>query len=311
MIKIIGAGLAGLLAANVLRKHSPIVLEAQKSLPNNHTALLRHRGNEIAEASAIPFTEVNVTKGIVFDGEPYQYAHTPLVNMYSRKVTGAYSSRSIKNLEDAKRYIAPPDFISRLADGVQIEYGHSVSVDDLINADEPIISTVPMPIMYEILKEGLEIGCKPEFNYRQTHNVNVYIEEPDCDVYHTVYYPGSETGIYRMSITGNKVTAEYIRQPMHKKFAVDEITKFLERDFGISGVSLSEFKHSEGKYGKIREIDASWRKQFICELTDKFNIYSLGRFATWRNILLDDVLQDVHTINDMIANGGYKTRLGK
>ena len=40
-MKIIGAGLTGLLAANILRNYEPHVVEARESLPHNHGGVLR------------------------------------------------------------------------------------------------------------------------------------------------------------------------------------------------------------------------------------------------------------------------------
>ena len=48
-VTIIGAGMAGLLAANMLRHRDPVILEAQKSLPNNHHALLRFRSSVVGD----------------------------------------------------------------------------------------------------------------------------------------------------------------------------------------------------------------------------------------------------------------------
>jgi hypothetical protein len=41
------------------------------------------------------------------------------------------------------------------------------------------------------------------------------------------------------------------------------------------------------------------------EMTTRFGIYSLGRFATWRNILLDDVLNDIFRIREMMNGTDY------
>ena len=68
-MKIIGAGMAGLLAANMLRKHEPTVIEAQSTLPSNHGALLRFRSPVVAEASNQHFQRVLITKGLSWGPE--------------------------------------------------------------------------------------------------------------------------------------------------------------------------------------------------------------------------------------------------
>ena len=55
---IYGAGMGGLLTANMLRRYNPTIKEAQPSLPNNHDALLRFRSDKVAIATGIPFKKV-------------------------------------------------------------------------------------------------------------------------------------------------------------------------------------------------------------------------------------------------------------
>jgi hypothetical protein len=66
---------------------------------------------------------------------------------------------------------------------------------------------------------------------------------------------------------------------------------------GISIDRLSNITKVEQKYFKILPIDNDERKRFIAWATDNFNIYSLGRYATWRpSLLLDDLVQDIRLI---------------
>ena len=58
-------------------------------------------------------------------------------------------------------------------------------------------------------------------------------------------------------------------------------------------------------FGKIAKIDDAWRKQFIFEMSSKHNICSLGRFGTWRNLLLDDVLQDISVLKKLMNTTTY------
>ena len=65
------------------------------------------------------------------------------------------------------------------------------------------------------------------------------------------------------------------------------------------------------KYGKIAPIDEGKRKALIGHLSTEHNIYSLGRFATWRNLLLDDVVQDIAVIKRLMNSDGYARRLAQ
>ena len=55
---------------------------------------------------------------------------------------------------------------------------------------------------------------------------------------------------------------------------------------------------------ELSRIDEELRKDFIYWATDKHNIFSLGRFATWRpGLLLDDLVKDIRLIDKWIDRG--------
>jgi hypothetical protein len=47
------------------------------------------------------------------------------------------------------------------------------------------------------------------------------------------------------------------------------------------------------------------RKEFIFKTTVQNNIYSLGRFATWRNLIMDDVYKDIQVIKKLMNQSNY------
>jgi hypothetical protein len=54
--------------------------------------------------------------------------------------------------------------------------------------------------------------------------------------------------------------------------------------------------------GKIEAINDDERKALLLELTDKFNIYSLGRYAIWKDSVgADAVAHDLERIYQMIS----------
>lgn len=312
-MKIIGAGLAGLLAGNILRKMQPVIIEKANSLPNNHTALLRHRENKIAEATAIPFQKVKVQKAIceIVDGKQ-RITTTPNIihmNNYSMKVTGGYHNRSIGNLDPVERYIAPPDFTKLLSHGLDIRYGQDFKIAKT-KSKCPIISTMPMPVIANMI--GVKLNF--DFEYCEITVLSCDISGVDIDLYQTVYFPSPATKIYRASITGNRLIVEHIGANIIPEnvqwFKDDYLRDILQHAFGILSdkIYFDNFSLKNNKYGKIKNVNSQERKDFIKYLTDKHNIYSLGRYATWRNILLDDVYNDVFVIKKLIESNGYITR---
>jgi len=295
---IIGAGMAGLIAAHHFRARRPVVFEQQGELPNNHEALLRFRSMDVSKTTGINFRKMRVRKSIMFKGTYADRANPFLANMYSLKVTGQVVGRSIWDMEDADRYIAPPDFISQAAAGLSITYGKKLDRRDITAGTEnPLISTIPMPAMMHL------VGWPhvPEFSYQSIWSAQFEFQSPGVDVAQTIYYPDLEVEYYRASISGRKMIIEFMAEPIGE----DGLAKIIESicmDFGIPEPQFAgrpTFKSH--RYGKIIGIDEDHRKDFMYHLTREHNIYSLGRFATWRQILLDDVVNDCSVIGKMIG----------
>lgn len=284
--------MSGLLTAHVLRKKNPVVYEAQAKLPNNHAALLRFRTNAVAEATGIPFKRVQVQKAI-WDGE--QLVTTPTLfhnNQYSLKVSGRATGRSILNLDPVERYIAPPDFIARLSEGVDIKYNSPFT------GGEEGISTIPMPTLAKIL--GVEVPVKFESKEIWTHTVA--IEYPEINLYQTIYFTQPDDHLYRASLTGSTLTLEYTTEPYR---GIEPVADILLNSFGLNCHngecgSLESFGIKKQKFGKLLSVDDEARRTFILYATDKFGIYSVGRFATWRQILLDDVVKDIGVVEKIM-----------
>ncbi len=294
---IVGGGMAGLIAANHFRADCPVIWEAQPFLPDNHGALLRFRSDTVSRVTGIGFKKVLVKKSILCDDQFADQCNPYLANMYSRKVTGEVMDRSIWNNQPAERYIAPDDFISRMASGLSIHYSNPATFDAMASAAarEPVISTIPMPVLMKMA------GWKdiPDFKWRPIFSVNLEIKEPHVNVYQTIHYPASDIAQYRASITGSKLTIEFVEDPEGE---LDTIVGSVALDFGLLPCEFAGLaKVSRQEYGKIVPADREACQHFIYTMTRDFGIYSLGRFATWRQLLLDDVVDDCKVIGALVG----------
>ena len=298
MIDIYGGGLAGLISANMLRSKMPVIHEKQKELPNNHGALLRFRSDIVSKVTGVPFKKVNVRKGIWANHKYNETMTINLQNMYSQKVVGRVLDRSIINIDDCIRYIAPSDLIAKISKACKFKYKSPLTMDKIKKAKKkglPIISTIPMPVLMEIVDwyGKLPFLHKPIWTFRR------YIVKPYCDIYQTVYFPELNLPYYRASLTGNLFTLEFISDPGNYDLGTI-VNHLLKLVFGIEAKEFSDDECKYQKYGKLSPIPNIARREFILAMTDMYGIYSIGRFATWRQLLLDDIVQDVNIVESMI-----------
>lgn len=290
---IIGAGYSGLIAAHFFPKAKVLEIGAE----NNHKALLRFRSPDVGNALNIPFKKVNVSKGVYFDGK-FVSVDVRLANWYSKKVVGRISDRSVWNIEPSQRYIAPENLYEQMLDAVGKNVSFNTAYQHWAKPTEEIsISTLPMHAMCAMV----DMPC-PTL-HRAPIIVRRWRLPEDCNVYQTVYFPDPTLKLYRASITGNLLIAEY------SDTAGDfDGTQFVFDAFGLFETDAEPLGEYSQSYGKIAPTDELWRRKIVADLTTQHNVYSLGRFATWRNILLDDVLKDIQVIKSLIEMDEYGRR---
>ncbi len=303
-MSIIGAGMAGLVAAHTFRGHAPVIIEAQRSLPNNHEALLRFRSDKVSGITGIPFHKCSVRKSIYYEGQYFCEANPYLANAYSRKVVHQVQDRSIWNLEPATRYIAPRAFLETMAAPLKINYNAPVDSIDVLTTltkNGPVVSTIPMPIMMKL------IGWKdiPDFKTHPIYSSQIDLVVPKTDVYQTIYFPDPVLPYYRASITGSRLIVEFSSHPGTM------LTSCVANVVSLFGLDPAHYYAGDLKlhrYGKIAPIEDDLRREFIYTLTREYGVYSLGRFATWRSLLLDDVVGDCGIIERLISGEARRSR---
>lgn len=294
---IIGAGLAGLIAANAWPTST--ILEAGSAPRASHRALLRFRSDAVANLTGIEFRKVRVHKGIWSEGRFVQ-PNISVANRYAKKVVGRIAGeRSIWSLDPVDRYVAPDTFYEQLVEAASLRIFWNTKAE-FGNIRAASISTAPLPVVLS------ELGIQTELEFERAPITVVRCRVRGADVFQTVYFPDEETPMYRASITGDTLIIEAMATDVASKEWLPRALTLIGRAFATEVVQVLDTV--DQKYGKIVPIADADRKRFLFALTQQHGIYSLGRFATWRNILLDDVVKDVHGIKRMMNSTPYDVR---
>ena len=307
-IKIIGGGLAGLIAAHHFKNAH--VFEAGARLAK-HKALLRFRSDSVANITGVPFRKVRVYKEVYYEGQSHQgKCPIALANRYAKKVTGTIAGRSIMKLDECDRFVAPDNLYELLADRLAAEgrlhFHQKITSDDFrrLEGDVAWINTAPLPVILNQLGLNQAIP-KGEGMARSSIIVERFKIKTPCDVYQTIYFPDEGKYVFRASITGNILIIESVHNPSKK--TVNAELQEVCAAFGLNYFSDIDYNSEvvDQRYGKIVDLPRETREAILYRLTSQHNIFSLGRFATWRNILLDDVADDLPKIERLINASAY------
>ena len=131
-----------------------------------------------------------------------------------------------------------------------------------------------------------------------------------CDAYISLAVPDPNEAFSRISITGDELIIE-VPNFKHTKGHSDQWlielgqqSIFRAADYlGIEKDFIRDVVVKHQPYAKILPINDRDRKAFMHWATDKHNIFSLGRYATWRpGLLLDDLVNDVRLIDRWIGD---------
>lgn len=300
---IIGGGLSGLICGALNAQAE--IYERNKSDFVSHRAVLRFRDDKIAKALGLHFRKVIVRKAIYVDG----VTHSPspcLANLYSMKVRGVIADNSIWNLASAERFIAPDDLHAILAAicGKRVHWETDITLRDINqwhSIRRPIVSTIPVPVLLSIL------GVLSPLAFSHAPILVSRYHVPDCDVFQTVYFPDPSISVYRATLTGDLLTVERTDGP---RLTIED--DMVAEAFGLPAkilrpdpLDLVPVEFHRQSFGKIAPVPDGPRKSLIHALTQDWGIYSVGRFALWKNILLDDVFDDIAIVRRLMYATSY------
>lgn len=316
--KIIGLGMASLLAKCYFKDAELIARESELEAfdPNkHHTAVLRFKSDLVSKISGIEMPHVIVRKEVVNAYNNKMDLSIAAINAYSLKVNECLVERSITDADKiVSRYVPRDNFISQLWDNIDKEdivtVNDTFDLNTLCEKDEAIISTIPLWKWYkELRNDGIDYKIKPI-------RVVVY-KIPNCNLHQTIYFP-FHNGVYRTTIEYDRMIIEAVNElndDINNIAFLNEPDRLLFevcKAFGIFNWSnfklISDHVYHLGKMNTFN-IDNNRRKALILDLTLKKNVYSLGRYATMRNIGMDSIAEDILKIDKLIKIDNYSSRM--
>lgn len=300
---IIGAGLAGAMARSYFSSYSPEIYESRGESGSLHKAILRFKDSTVGFLLGVPLEKISVSKSIYYKGQ-FVNANPMILNLYSLKISHGIYERSVISESRVTRYIANSDFKI-----FGVHYGKNLEMlkknkcffSDGSEVDFDIcLSTVPLPVMAKAV--DIDVGDLSMDSYDIF--VARYPVFTRCNVYQTIYFPDPVLGVYRATLEPDVLIIESING------CFGDDLKMVFEAFGFSRFNFGSPEISVQKMGKIVEVDNAVRKDVILRLTEEFGVYSFGRYATWRNITSDDLLNDLKIIDRLLKmDKRYQGRL--
>jgi hypothetical protein len=289
-IKILGAGLAGLLAYQFFKNEDTVILEKEKKENIfRHNAILRTKKEEFPRMLGINYEKVELEKNYLFKDSLHITPNIEMKNNYSIKISDKLLKRSINDENNNKnRYIF--DIFDINFDKYNVLFNEKIETLADIGDYDFCISTLPMPIMSKISKMEIKqsFETKPIFVYFIYLNI-------DSELHQTIYECNEYSPIYRMTLNKKIITIEATKE-VEEGVLINKM-----KYFGLLFTDIESIEKVEQSNGKIYRIDDNTRKAFILNLTNEYNIYSLGRYAIWKpKLMLDDLLDDLYKIKKMM-----------
>lgn len=296
-IIIIGAGISGVLASKIF--NTKYIFDSANTPEIYHKAIMRIRDQRIGMLLGCGLKPITVRKGIFYKGDILTKTNIKLNNLYSLKVSGELSDKSVLNLDDSERFLLEGNWSNSDAKYnyrlIKINNNEATFIhnnEEVKESYDVCISTIPI---FNIMESSdLKVLPKESFRYNPIY-VSLFKINIPSKIYQTIYLPEPGPFSYRASIEGNKLTIESVNG-----FPSEEEVNLIADIFGIDNSVLIDREDHIQKIGKIISIDENIRKFILYELTNKFNIFSLGRFAIWKQIRADEVLSDLEKIERMI-----------
>lgn len=306
-IVIIGSGVAAVVATRIGASLPIVAYSAAppSSAIDNHHAVLRLKDSSSATVLGCRAVRVMAHRMALHCGKLIEHSDVGANNEYSIKVYGELRDCSILHLGRVERYlISPPAVPSGVCKFKQRLVGLSLADRTLTFEDTDTrevssvryrwcISTIPMPVMARLAG----VPCSASFICLPI-GVRRYTLHTRSSICQTLYVPSRDYQTYRITIHNQEVMVEHvISGHPYQESEVEDLIGWL--GVGIKDLELVSSHIQE--FGKIIPIEEMVRKRIMYQLTSKANVVSLGRYATWKSLRVEDVVEDAVKAFNLVA----------
>lgn len=319
MINIIGAGIAGLIMGNyLLTKGKPfrIIEQNKREDMYNHSAPFFLHSDSLAEI--MPLEKIRVHFNLWSEGGFVNQPTVRQANEYSKTITGGLiTETSIWFIGEMDGWLPATTgsgiepatmMMNLLLERIEqhVEFERTIIK---INTDEnkidfngtfyytpysSIINTAPLPILLGW------IGHKAKMKYESIPIYIITTGVPNSlGTWQVVYVVDEKCPFYRACLFDGKLFIEMKKESELKLLAEEQdVARWIKKIFGIDWTGNFKFGiNQQGRFVPIKHHD---RKVLMRQLTDAYNIYSIGRYATWSYKRTDHLLEDARKITETI-----------
>lgn len=289
-ILILGGGISGQLMAQRLSFDHPTLTFTIVDRGEN-TIHPFHLHRPIPEISSLANLKSAVLHVNIWDGKELKTEPSLMdINQYSIKIVGhiqinnLYSHGSIEIYPVVKKDLYFYDCFKDEIIEVDIN-GKIVYSKTAYCQYRYLINTISLPIFLQLAK------VKHDINFT---NYPIYVCKEligKTNMYQMIYNTDKKSNITRVTLLDNELYIEAKRGD-YKTNDLD----FLSMIYGINNVSAL----NKISPGKIKPISNEQRKSFFYWLTQKYDIFCLGRYGAWTAKVANDVWDDSKQISNWI-----------